>query len=243
MRYQASRFVQVLRDHRSLIVTRMVCPSPGTKSCRSYLALAALSMWALYLLNVVKGSSVLLLKSDLKTSSIVSNTTADALLCFVLHEEAHNISILVVMAKISHRCKRHRLASYLLHCALPHIDACQVVIAPNPLLPPALRPRRPGSSSSAKFWNARIGTANPSASTRCLRAPFDMLARGRAAAAGGGGNGFEPPSRAVHARALPIELPCRAVGSYKKAPPKRAGHISPYNQRKLALVDIGGAFL
>jgi hypothetical protein len=26
---------------------------------------------------------------------------------------------------------------------------------------------------------------------------------------GGGGNGFEPPSRAVHARALPIELPCR----------------------------------
>ena len=26
------------------------------------------------------------------------------------------------------------------------------------------------------------------------------------------GNGFEPPSRAVHTRALPIELPCHSLG-------------------------------
>src|SRR6266850_285713 len=102
----------------------MVRPSSGSKSCLSYLALAELSMWARYLLNVVKGSSVLLSKSDLKDfESMVSNTTADALLCFVLHEEAHDISFLVVMPQISHRGKRHRLLSYLLHSVSPHINA------------------------------------------------------------------------------------------------------------------------
>src|SRR6185295_8866324 len=39
---------------------------------------------------------------------------------------------------------------------------------------------------------------------------------------GGGGNGFEPPSRAVHARALPIELPCRPSTVTR---PARAGLV------------------
>ena len=52
----------------SLTVTRMVCPSSGSKSCLSYLALAKLSMWARCLLNVVKGSSVLVSRSGLKIS-------------------------------------------------------------------------------------------------------------------------------------------------------------------------------
>src|SRR4051794_27148793 len=40
---------------------------------------------------------------------MVSNTTADALLHLVLHEEAHDISFLVVMPPIGCRGKRHRL--------------------------------------------------------------------------------------------------------------------------------------
>jgi hypothetical protein len=43
--------------------------------------------------------------------------------CFVPHEEAHDISFLIVMPQISHRGKRHRLPSYLLHSVSPHINA------------------------------------------------------------------------------------------------------------------------
>ena len=90
----------------------MVCPSSGSKSCLSYLALAELSMWARYLLNVVKGSSVLLSKSDLKTSRAWLVTPQRMrLLRFVLHEEAHDISFLVMMPQISRRGKRHRFPS------------------------------------------------------------------------------------------------------------------------------------
>jgi hypothetical protein len=69
------------------------------------------------LIDVVKGASVFLSKSNLKTSRAwLVTTTADALLCFVLHEEAHDISFLVVMPQISHRGKRHRLLTC--HCVL-----------------------------------------------------------------------------------------------------------------------------
>ena len=41
------------------------------------------------------------------------------------------------------------------------------------------------------------------------------------------GNGFEPPSRAVHARALPIELPCRRSDSYPPRPRRSVQNCSP----------------
>src|ERR1700704_1129021 len=44
------------------------------------------------------------------------------------------------------------------------------------------------------------------------------------------GNGFEPPSRAVHARALPIELPCRA----KNHPPVSKSRLSGERTKRLA---------
>ena len=47
---------------------------------------------------------------------------------------------------------------------------------------------------------------------------------------GGGwrrGNGFEPPSRAVHARALPIELPCRRSDSYPLRPRRSVQNCTP----------------
>src|SRR4051794_40825644 len=41
------------------------------------------------------------------------------------------------------------------------------------------------------------------------------------------GNGFEPPSRAVHARALPIELPCRRSDSYPLRPRRSVQNCTP----------------
>ena len=41
------------------------------------------------------------------------------------------------------------------------------------------------------------------------------------------GNGFEPPSRAVHARALPIELPCRRSDNYPLRPCRSVQNCTP----------------
>jgi hypothetical protein len=51
---------------------------------------------------------------------------------------------------------------------------------------------------------------------------------------GGGGNGFEPPSRAVHTRALPIELPCRRTRqrrSVQNCSPSKIGSSLPMRRR------------
>jgi hypothetical protein len=48
------------------------------------------------------------------------------------------------------------------------------------------------------------------------------------------GNGFEPPSRAVHARALPIELPCRRSDSYLPRPRRSVQNCTPAGTERLA---------
>src|SRR3981081_1289511 len=50
------------------------------------------------------------------------------------------------------------------------------------------------------------------------------------------GNGFEPPSRAVHTRALPIELPCRA----KRLPRLSLSLVSLANGRASWLIAASG---
>ena len=78
---------------------------------------------------------------------MISNTTADALLCFVLHEEAHDISFLVVMPQISHRGKRHgsSLTCSTLFCrtSMPSRDS-----------------HRPQSSSASRFTAGASGFLN-----------------------------------------------------------------------------------
>ena len=83
-----------------------------------------------------------------------------------------------------------------------------------------------GPPHSISRGSSRLGSfpLRPCAWVRCR-----PLARGWRR-----GNGFEPPSRAVHARALPIELPCRQSESYRPRPRRSIQNCTPASTERRA---------